>query len=181
MKWFAYFYFTNLLEVHPGPGPCICACFNPRSTRPWIFYIFILHLLARSFSGSVGEAAFPSIRLHLPSSEVVICPFFFKQGIPTPFIFACTGFSAVSYLYNILRSPIRSWGSFFVSNIFRGGSMVVGDFFLIDHWVLHSCLRVAGRLTVCLENLQLYLDCNSVPFYERGSKVFDYDCSATSW
>ena len=44
---------------------------------------------------------------HLP-----IGLFIFKRCIPTPWIFACTGFSAVSDLNRLLRASLCSWGSF---------------------------------------------------------------------
>ena len=48
-------YFTCLLEVYFGP--CIHAFVYPRSTRPWMVYIFLVVLLVSISLGSVGEAA----------------------------------------------------------------------------------------------------------------------------
>ena len=56
---------------------------------------------------------------------VYIC---FSSFIPTPWIFACSGFSAVSSMYSLLRDLLRYWGLFF-SDVFVGGSEVVGKCF----------------------------------------------------
>ena len=62
--------------------------------------------------------------------------FLTTRCIWTPWIFAFSGFSAVSDLDNHLRDPLRSWGSligfFYISDIFRGGSEVVSEFFSIN-------------------------------------------------
>ena len=89
--------------------------FYPRLTRPQMVYIFIFCLSVRPLSGLVGEVASPPICLHLPSSASGICSsviFGFTRCIPTPWIFACTVFSAIYDLDIHLWALLRSFGSF---------------------------------------------------------------------
>ena len=98
-------------------------CYH-QSTRTHTVYIFILRFSAIPFLGLVGEAASTPICVHPPSGAAGICPLGFfsvTRCIPTPWIFYCTGFSAMSDLESLLRAPLHYWGPFFVSDVFGGG------------------------------------------------------------
>ena len=115
--------FTKLWGSSRAMHSCMC---YPHLKRPWTVYIFILRFSARPFSGLVYKASSTPISLHPPSGAAGICLLFFcfKMCIPTPWIFACAGFSAVPDQGSILRDSIRSWGPFWwfhVSEIFGGG------------------------------------------------------------
>ena len=76
----------------------------------------MLHLSERPHSRLAGKAASPTVKFtpdlwsgwHMPNLGL----FIFTRCIPTHWIFACTGLSAMSNLNIYLRAPLRSWGSF---------------------------------------------------------------------
>ena len=75
----------------------------------------------------------PSCLLPSKTGTVDFWPLFFsfKSCIPTTWIFACAGLSAVSDLDNILRYLLRYWGSFYflnISDIFGGDSEVISEY-----------------------------------------------------
>ena len=102
--------------------------------RPQIVYIFILRLSAQPFLGLVGEAASPPIRLYPHSGAAGICPFKkITRCIQEPWIFARAGFSSGPNIDNLLRSLLRSWGSFgcSISPTFLEGVLKLSGFFPI--------------------------------------------------
>ena len=129
--------------------------------------ILILRLLVQPFSGLFGEAASPPVMCtpalwhgwHLAIGFLI-----FTRCVPTPWIFACAGFSDVSDMDIYLRDPLQSWGPFLLRCLQRfwrglwsgqrifsighaqGGvsvpSNVMGD--------LQSCFWVFKCLTACL-------------------------------
>ena len=89
--------------------------FYPWLTRPHMVYIFIFCLSAQPLSGLFDEVDSPPIRSHLPSSASGICSSVFfgcTRCIPTPWIFACTVFSAIYDLGIKLWALFRSFRSF---------------------------------------------------------------------
>ena len=97
------------------------------------FAYFIFHLSARPFLGSVGKVDPPTV-CFLPRQawSASAHVFFFTRCISAPFIYACTGFSAMSDLDNRLRDPLCSLGSLYFSmspTFLEGGSEMVSKSF----------------------------------------------------
>ena len=109
--------------------------FYHRSTCTQTVYIFILRLSVQPFLGLVGEASSPNLCLHPFYVAAGIFPLgsYFTRCIPTPYVFSCDGFSAMSNIDRILRSWIHYWGSFAcsTSQTFLLGVPKLSDFFLI--------------------------------------------------
>ena len=91
-KPFTCYYFTNLLEVHPGP--CTSESFYLQMKRPWMVYIFLLSLPMRLLSGLLGEAASPPIVF----TPALLCGFYLTIG----FVY----FYKVSFQHLRLEFPI---------------------------------------------------------------------------
>ena len=77
-------------------------------------YIFFLRLSVQPFLGLVREADCPPMCLCLLYGATLISLFgcFFLIRYSTPWIFSCTSFSSISDMEILLRTPLRSWGSF---------------------------------------------------------------------
>ena len=93
----------------------------------------ILRLSARPFSGLDGEAAPPTVNVTLPFWHGWYLPiglFIFTIYIPTPWVFSCAGFSAVSNLDSLLRALLlRVLLRINVSNVIVGVYEIVSEYY----------------------------------------------------
>ena len=114
----------------------------------------------------------------------------FTMFSTTLWILACASFSAVPDMVSFWRSPLRSKGSLWwsnVSNIFGRGSELAGNVLTISAWsgsyVLSSLfgglcyfLQVANHLTARLAAFSRDLACPLVPGFLGGSQIYWKDC-----
>ena len=109
--------------------------------------------------------------------------FCFTRCIPTSWLFACTGFSAVSDLYSLLSYLLLSWGSFLSPTFwrgFRGCRRIFVILLVLSDSFVPSDLRVGlwywwwvfDRMTAHMAALLWDLACPSFPCDYRGSEVF---------
>ena len=118
----------------------------------------------RPFLELVGETDSLPICLDLPSGAVwilLLCLFYFKRFIPTPWIFAYAGFSVNSDLSSLLRVLLRSWGSFdcSMSPMFLEGAPKLLETFLncdCSRWLVCNLQypRWFSALFLLLSNVQ---------------------------
>ena len=115
-------------KVHTIPCACKFVVFGLRVVQT--VYIFLLRLPSRPFLGLVGEADSPPvISLYVYHGwDINTRLLYFTRYIPTPWIFSCFGFSAVSNLYIIPSTLLR----FSFSGSFR--------------WRLRSCQQTRCHL-----------------------------------
>ena len=79
-------------------------------------------LPVQHFSGLVSKAAPPTVNSTRLLARMYLRPgifIFYKVRSPTPWIFAFSGFSEVSILYNLSRAPLHSWVSFQLFHIYN--------------------------------------------------------------
>ena len=113
--------------------------------------------------------------------------FCFKRCISPPWVFSCAGFSCVSDLDNLLRVPLRSWGSFgfSTSSMFLEGVPKFLAFFFQSFPRELACLSCpvslgifaifSGSLTVWLlacQHFFCYICCLKVLNFLGGSPNF---------
>ena len=118
--------------------------YNRRSTRPRTVCIFVLRLSALPFSGLVGKADYPPIRLHPPYGTAGICPLdcclFTKVYSNTLDIFFCWLLVHIQFGQSLEGSTafLRVLWLLNVSEIFGGGSKVVGKcyYFSCVSWLV---------------------------------------------
>ena len=94
-------------------GHALIVCVIPGRRVSWTVWIFCLAISNMDIWGLVSKVYSTLMVILMCTSQLALELgfYFYKLHSPTAWIFAISGFSAMSYMDNFSRDPIRSWGS----------------------------------------------------------------------